>query len=435
MATETTSTPVGGFAGDPAQAFTPPSAGSCCGSTPAGQAAAEAAAARGGASAEAVAATVRELASDQYLGRRIGTPGGKAAAVWLADRLRGLGADVTLDPFEASGVKELQATPTLAVGRRQFVHRRDFAEQLSSAEVPTPRPGPLLSTDAGTWRGGWIAVSAADTATVARAETEQAAGLLVPRGVDEAGWMPKMIAGPPTGKVAILSVRTDLHTELTRTTDETVTASVPMRTVTATGTNVYGVFAEPLPGQVAVLLTAHFDGVGDDPQRRHPAAVDNASGVAVVLEAARLLSDHLPTGVGLAVALLDGEEVGARGSAHHAPQLALSTYVINVDGAAQLGAAAAVEAGGPAEPLLAAVDQAGRLTGVPLRAGAMASDNRRYAAAGLPAIGIGMGMPGYQTPAETPDRVEARTLLAATNLVVATVNQLIENSAQLGETP
>ncbi|MGC4938540.1 M28 family metallopeptidase [Kribbella sp. DT2] len=397
--------------------------------------AAEAAAARGGAAAEAMAATVRELASDQYYGRRIGTPGGQAAAHWLADQLRGLGAAVMLDAFEAGGVKELQATPSLSIGRRVLVHRRDFAEQLSSAEVATPRSGPLVSADADSWRGGWVAVAAADTAAVARAEAEQAAGLLVPRGVDEAGWMPKMIAGPPTGKVAILSVRTDLHAELTRTPGDTVTASVPMRTVTATGTNVYGVFAKPEAGQVAVLLTAHFDGVSDDPQLRHPAAGDNASGVAVVLEAARLLAGHLPTGVGLSVALLDGEEVGARGSAHHAPQLAPGTYVINVDGAAQLGSAAAVEAGGPAEPLLAAVDQAGRLTGVPLQAGAMASDNRRYAAVGLPAIGIGMGMPGYQTTVETPDRVEARTLLAATNLVVATVNHLIENPAQLGETP
>jgi aminopeptidase YwaD len=400
-----------------------------------GPLAAEAAAARGGASANAMLATVRELASAQYLGRRIGTPGGKAAAVWLAGQLRDLGAAVTLDTFEASGVKELQATPVLTAGQRQFVHRRDFTEQLSSAEVPAPRSGPLVSADADSWRGGWIAVSAADADAVTRAEAEQAAGLLVPRGVDEAGWMPKMIAGPATGNVAILSVRTDLHAELARTTGETVTASVPMRTITATGTNVYGVFAEPSPGYVSVLLTAHFDGVGDDPQLRHPAAADNASGVAVALEASRLLSARLPVGVGLAVALLDGEEVGARGSAHHAPQLAAGTFVINVDGAAQLGTAAAIEAGGPAEPLLAAVDQAGRLTGVPLRAGSMASDNRRYAAAGLPAIGIGMGMPGYQTPAETPDRVEARTLLAATDLVVATVDHLINNSAQLGGTP
>lgn len=42
MATETTAiTSAGGFAGDPAQAFTPPSAGSCCGSAPTGQIAVE----------------------------------------------------------------------------------------------------------------------------------------------------------------------------------------------------------------------------------------------------------------------------------------------------------------------------------------------------------------------------------------------------------
>ncbi|MBB3726058.1 hypothetical protein [Nonomuraea dietziae] len=54
----------------------------------------------------------------------------------------------------------------------------------------------------------------------------------------------------------------------------------------------------------------------------------------------------------------------------------------------------------------------------------MTSDNRRHAAAGLAAIGIGMGMPGTQTPAETPDRVEAGTLMAAARLVTATVWRL-----------
>jgi len=58
-----------------------------------------------------------------------------------------------------------------------------------------------------------------------------------------------------------------------------------------------------------------------------------------------------------------------------------------------------------------------------------ASDNRRYAGVGLAAIGIGMGMPGYQTPAETPDRVEAETLVAAADLVTATVVRLVVNSA------
>jgi hypothetical protein len=39
-----------------------------------------------------------------------------------------------------------------------------------------------------------------------------------------------------------------------------------------------------------------------------------------------------------------------------------------------------------------------------------------------------MGMPGYQTPAETPDRVETDTLISATRLVVATVIELANHS-------
>lgn len=42
MSSETRTSAVGGFAGDPATAFTPPSAGSCCGSTPSGQESAQA---------------------------------------------------------------------------------------------------------------------------------------------------------------------------------------------------------------------------------------------------------------------------------------------------------------------------------------------------------------------------------------------------------
>ena len=172
-----------------------------------------------------------------------------------------------------------------------------------------------------------------------------------------------------------------------------------------------------------LLLTAHYDGVGDHPGLRQPAAADNASGVAVVLESARILAAALPDGVGLAVALLDAEEAGALGSAHHAARLrrdGATPLVVNVDGAGHLRQAAAVEAGGPAHRLLAAVDQAGRHTGLALVAGPVASDNRRYAAAGLPAIGIGAGMAGYHSPADTPDRVESGTLTAVTRLVVAT---------------
>ncbi|HCT77673.1 MAG TPA: aminopeptidase [Micromonosporaceae bacterium] len=356
---------------------------------------------------------VYRLASDEYAGRRVGTPGGRAAAKWLAEQLRG--AAIAFEEFPVDGtVKELYRTPSLhwTDGKTSWdlAHRRDFCEHLASADLPFARTGKWLLDK---------------TFSAERAEQAAAAGvlgLLVPRGTDDAGWMPKMIAGPSAVELPVLALRNDIHEQMSATT-ATVTASVPMRTVDVVGVNVHAVFASPRPDGVSVLLTAHYDGVGDDPGVRFPAAADNASGVAVMLEAARQLANE-DLGIGLAVAFLDAEEVGAHGSAYHAPKVRAGTYVINVDGAAALHEAAAVEAGGPAQPLLAALDLAGRETGVPLRARAMPSDNRRYAAAGLPAIGIGMGIPGYQTPAETPDRVDPQTLARALALVVSTVRHL-----------
>jgi Zn-dependent M28 family amino/carboxypeptidase len=250
--------------------------------------------------------------------------------------------------------------------------------------------------------------------------------------------MPKMITGPTPLPLPVVGLHTELHATLAAAGDDPapMTGRIPVRVVATSGTNVHGVLREAPPGGRSILLTAHYDGVGDDPQQRLPAAADNASGVAVVLEAARQLAASLPAGLGLAVALLDAEEAGALGSAHHATQLTdpraggltAGTVVLNVDGAAHLDGAAAVEAGGAADELLDALDTAGRSVGVALRAGPMASDNRRYAAAGLPAAGIGMGMPGYQTPAETPDRVEPDTLLAATRLVTTTVRTLADRT-------
>ncbi|MFI9598229.1 M28 family peptidase [Nonomuraea sp. NPDC052265] len=388
-------------------------------------------------SAQRMKATVHELARDQYTGRRVGTPGGRAAAAWLAERLRELGADVELDSFPVADVRELYATPVLewSTGGQalRLEHRRDFAEHLATAELPDPRTAPLAAASEADLRGRWVLAEAGDWARACeRAEAHGAAGVLTARGTDAERWMPKMIAGPAPRAVPIIALRTDRHARMADALAAgpvQVTGSMPLRQVAVEGHNVHARFPAPSHARGAgsgprVLLTAHYDGVGDDPGRRLPAAADNASGVAAVLEAARVLTAGPAIGAGLSVAFLDAEETGAWGSAHHAPTLPSGTLVLNLDGAAQLHEAAAVEAGGPAHALLATLDQAARLVGVPLRAGAMASDNRRYAAAGLAAIGIGMGMPGYQTPAETPDRIQPDTLVAAARLLVATVGLL-----------
>jgi hypothetical protein len=308
---------------------------------------------------------------------------------------------------------------------RRLVFGRQVLPHLASADLPTARRGEFAVAGAGDPSGRWLLVPAGMTLFDAHGHADGASGLLIGRDTDPDGWQYTMLAGSDPGPLPILTLDPATHAAMTATAQTGwLAANAPIRRSEVTATNLHGVW-RPATGRTAdLLLTAHYDGVGDHPGLRQPAASDNATGAAVILEAARILTPALPAGTGFAVALLDAEELGALGSAHHADQLrraGMTPLVINVDGAGRLGTAASVEAGGPAHRLLALLDQAGRHTGLPLTAGPVASDNRRYAAAGLAAVGIGAGMGGYHSPADVPDRVEPATLAAVCRLVIATV--------------
>jgi hypothetical protein len=382
-------------------------------------------------SGERMAATVGTLAGGPFTGRRVGSAGGAAARAWLAQHLADLGATVTLAAFAVRFVPEVYTTPTVlwhdGSTTRRLTFGRDVAVHLASADQPLVQRGDLAVAGAGNPTGRWLVVPAGMTVFDAYGHAHGALGLLFGRGVDADGWHYTMLAGPNPGPLPILTLDTATHAALRATAEGGsgwLAGTAPIRRLDVPAVNVHATWpAGMTPGGVEVLLTAHYDGVGDHPGLRQPAAADNGSGVAVVLEAARVLARRLPGAARLSVALLDAEEAGALGSAHHAAQLraaGATPLVINVDGAGNLHQAAAVEAGGPAHALLAALDQAGRHTGLPLVAGPVASDNRRYAAAGLPAVGIGAGMAGYHSPADTADRVETSTLTAVAKLVVAT---------------
>ncbi|MET7422190.1 M28 family peptidase [Dactylosporangium sp. NPDC005555] len=381
-------------------------------------------------SGERMAATVATLAGKPFSGRRVGSAGGAAARAWLAQHLADLGATVTLEPFAVRFVPEVYTTPTVewhdGTTARRLTFGRDVAVHLASTDQPLVRRGELAVAGAGDPTGRWLVVPTGMTLFDAYGHAHGAVGLLFGRGVDADGWHYTMLAGPNPGPLPILTLDLASHAALHAATETGgwLAGNTPIRRLDVPAVNLHGTWPSAVStgNGAEVLLTAHYDGVGDHPGLRQPAAADNGSGVAVVLEAARILARHLPDQVRLSVALLDAEEAGALGSAHHAAQLrqaGVAPLVINVDGAGSLHQAAAVEAGGPAHALLAALDQAGRHTGLPLVAGPVASDNRRYAAAGLASIGIGAGMAGYHSPADTADRVETPTLEAVARLVVA----------------
>jgi len=384
---------------------------------------------------------VTALADDAFAGRRVGGAGGAAARAWLGRHLAGLGAAVTVDPFPVRSVPEVYAAPRVVVhggGDRSLTFGRQVALHPASADLPLTRRGRLAPVGSGDPAGAWLVVPAGMSLFDAYGLADGAAGLLIDRPVDPDGWQYTMLAGPEPGPLPILCLDPDTHGAVLATATAgggDLSATAPIRRRDVPAANLHARFRAGTRREV--LLTAHVDGVGDLPGLRQPAAADNASGVAVVCAAARLLAAALPEGVGLSVALLDGEEVGARGSAHHATRLVAAGHtpvVINVDGVGVRHGAASVEAGGPAHALLAALDRAGRHTGVPLKAGSVASDNRRYAAAGLAAVGIGAGMAGYHSPADTPDRVDPATLTAIARLVIATV-WLIAHDDTFGDTP
>jgi hypothetical protein len=370
-----------------------------------------------------MAATVAMLAAGRFAGRRVGTPGGAAARAWLGQGLADLGADVTFAPFPVRSVPDVYAVPTVRWHDGHAVHElgfgRDVAMHLASVETPLVRQGGLVVAGGGDPTGRWVLVPDGMSLFDAYGHADGAVGLLLGRGVDGNGWQYTMLAGPDPGRLPVLTLAKPMFDSVSAGA-VWFAGNAPVRRVDVTAVNVHGRFGAAADGGVDLLLTAHYDGVGDLPGVRQPAAADNGSGVAVVLEAARVLAAHLPHGAGLSVALLDAEEVGALGSAHHAATLGTRPLVVNVDGAGHLNEAAAVEAGGPAHGLLAVLDQAGRHVGLPLRAAPVASDNRRYGAAGLPAVGIGAGMAGYHSPADTADLVETATLTAIARLVVAT---------------
>ncbi len=355
MSTENTT---GGFAGA-REAFTPPAAGSCCGSTlaagigeaggaagrtlrpravaavrllrtrpprlsgpgaaddyrvagtaaavdaaagPGGSAAAPGGAEQlaGAASADRMVATVHALAADRFAGRRVGTAGGQAAAQWLADRLTDLGATVTMDEFAVSGVRELQATPILSpsqpsagpsTGLRRAAHLAGAADpgsgQLATADAPVvawPLAARACRRPGNSWRAP---------------RSKQAAGLLVPRGVDESGLDAEddRRSGDRARPDLVGADRPARRTMTSRTWRD-VAASVPMRTIRTTGPQ----RVRRVLGSSAWRLVRPAHCALRRSRRRSRAATacrsgDNASGVAVVLEAARLLAGDLPSGI------------------------------------------------------------------------------------------------------------------------------------------
>ncbi|MFD4691580.1 M28 family metallopeptidase [Streptomyces sp. NPDC058463] len=378
-------------------------------------------------------ATLRALCVPEMQGRAPGSNGHDLATEFLSSTLSHYGLTPELDSFAIREVMRLSKQPAFRMENgpldRELVHRVEFAEH--------PRSGPMAAPVKGTVRedataGEWAALLTVPQGN-AFAELVDAlaargvVGILTAQNADASEFLTKRVQGPSPVQLPVVAVRTDRLSDAIGT---EVTAHVPLVREPATGTNIVATLPGSDPQAHPILLTAHYDGVGSDPEWHFPCAGDNASGTAVLCEVARVLTLSPPLSRPVVFALVDAEELGTLGSGHHAQRLredGSAPDVLNLDMAGKFNGKVAVELG-PGEPspkhLIAALDEAGRRLRIPLYAGQVASDNRRYAAAGFAAAGIGFGAAHYHSPLDTPERIDAEALHKAGQLVLATMRAL-----------
>jgi aminopeptidase N len=193
--------------------------------------------------------------------------------------------------------------------------------------------------------------------------------------------------------------------------------------------NVVGVLpgANPALNGQALIVSAHYDHLGFGwPDARagakgqlHPGADDNASGVAVMLELARLMADARPER-SVIFAAFAGEEEGLLGARHYvrAAQMpgapfALSGHIadLNLDTVGRLADGKVTIFGtGSARELPFIFMGATAVTGIPTQPVAQeisASDHAAFVEAGVPAVQLFASVASdYHRPSDTADKID-----------------------------
>ncbi|HXK10564.1 MAG TPA: M20/M25/M40 family metallo-hydrolase [Vicinamibacteria bacterium] len=217
--------------------------------------------------------------------------------------------------------------------------------------------------------------------------------------------------------------------------------------------NVIGV----LPGTKAewkgqsALLTAHYDHLGlgwpdvhkGDEGKLHPGADDNASGVAVMLELAKVLASAERPRRTIAFVAFAGEEAGLLGSRHyvdHPPfPLEQTIGVINLDTVGRLlDKKLSVVATGTASEWPHIFRGAGYVTGVEARLipeSLESSDQKSFIDRGVPAVQIFTEPHAdYHRPGDTADKVDGPGLVKVATFVKEGIAYLGDREGPLTST-
>lgn len=196
-----------------------------------------------------------------------------------------------------------------------------------------------------------------------------------------------------------------------------------------------------------VLVGAHYDSrpwadrdTGSARDRAVPGANDGASGVAVLLELARILSEWNP-GVGVDLVCFDGEDYGREGdldfyllgSKHFVQNLGgyRPRAMLLLDMVGERGARFPIEGTGAthapelARLVHAVAESLGARHFVPERGIAIMDDHVPFLRAGIPAVDIiDLDYPEWHTTRDLPDRCDPETLAEVARVVLHVLARL-----------
>lgn len=184
-----------------------------------------------------------------------------------------------------------------------------------------------------------------------------------------------------------------------------------------TSVNVIGIKPGTTAPAEAVVVGAHLDSVPIS-----PGANDNASGVATVLEVARLLAE-VPTARTIHFVAFGAEELGLIGSGHYVATRTLAVRaMVNLDMVGHGPQLLVANSAGRGELLDAAERVAARLGIKVERMRFGSSDHESFERAGIPVVFIHTGDDNvYHTPLDVAARLDPRLLGQAASLAAAVV--------------
>ncbi len=286
-----------------------------------------------------------ELTQDRYTGRMAGTEGNMLAAEYLADTfgelgLQSFGEDGFYQWYNqntiASTIAELELLNSDGRIERTFKCRQDFLPVNRSSGLSVDLTDPWMLVGAETNLAGvnldskvvlWDRMH--DTI---HSETAFSQAKLVLYSRERTGGygngpVPLFLTSTrfretPTDMVAI-SPETFLYLSGLTGKGYELRAKLKVEQVAVRVPNVLGLLPAPEQTEQTVIIAAHFDHMGTDPDGSiNRGASDNAAGVALMTELARVLADQRDSlTCNVVFAAFNGEEHGLLGSSYFVEQL------------------------------------------------------------------------------------------------------------------